>query len=70
MGALANLAQRDRVREAVRALAKNADIVFGDPEHVEVVGADAETGAFMSPVLLIGRSQDFQPRHAWQRSRR
>ena len=52
MGALASLAQRDRVREAVRALAKHADIVFGDPEHVDVVGADAEKGAFMSPVLL------------------
>jgi len=52
MGALVSTLQRDRVREAVRQLAKNADIVFGDPEHVEVVGADAEAGAFMSPVLL------------------
>lgn len=52
MGALVSTAQRDRVRESVRQLAKSADIVFGDPEHVEVVGADAEVGAFMSPVLL------------------
>lgn len=52
MGALVSTRQRDRVREAVRQLAKNADIAFGDPEHVEVVGADAEVGAFMSPVLL------------------
>ena len=29
-----------------------AGIVFGDPEHVEVVGADAERGAFLSPVLV------------------
>ncbi|GAA3353827.1 hypothetical protein GCM10020366_08470 [Saccharopolyspora gregorii] len=27
-------------------------MVFGDPEHVDVVGADAERGAFLSPVLL------------------
>jgi oxepin-CoA hydrolase/3-oxo-5,6-dehydrosuberyl-CoA semialdehyde dehydrogenase len=52
MGALVSLRQRERVRESVRALAKSADIVFGDPDQVEVVGADAEAGAFMSPVLL------------------
>ena len=52
MGPLASTAQRTRVRDAVRALAKSADIVFGDPDHVEVLDADAEAGAFMSPVLL------------------
>jgi len=52
MGALVSTLQRARVRDAVRALSKSADIVFGDPDHVEVVGADAEAGAFMSPVLL------------------
>jgi oxepin-CoA hydrolase/3-oxo-5,6-dehydrosuberyl-CoA semialdehyde dehydrogenase len=30
--------------------------VFGDPEHVEVVGADPDRGAFMSPVLI--RAED------------
>src|SRR5690606_10023789 len=30
----------------------SAEIVFGDPDHVDVIDADAESGAFMSPVLL------------------
>ena len=52
MGALASLAQRDEVRKAIEALRSSADIVYGDPDNVEVVGADAESGAFLSPVLL------------------
>ena len=52
MGALASLAQRDEVRKAVQALRASAEIVFGNPDVVEVIDADAETGAFMSPVLL------------------
>jgi len=52
MGALASLQQRDEVRKAVQALRASADLVFGDPDRVEVVDADAERGAFMSPVLL------------------
>jgi oxepin-CoA hydrolase/3-oxo-5,6-dehydrosuberyl-CoA semialdehyde dehydrogenase len=52
MGALASYAQRDEVRKAIEALRASADIVYGNPDQVEVVGADQETGAFMSPVLL------------------
>ena len=61
MGALASTLQRGRVRDAVRALAKSADIVFGDPDHVSVVGADAVTGAFMSPVLLRAHAGAEEP---------
>ncbi|RVX38721.1 oxepin-CoA hydrolase/3-oxo-5,6-dehydrosuberyl-CoA semialdehyde dehydrogenase [Nonomuraea polychroma] len=55
MGALVGLAQRDDVRAAVARLtgAREAgSIVYGDPHKVEVVGADAERGAFLSPLLL------------------
>jgi oxepin-CoA hydrolase/3-oxo-5,6-dehydrosuberyl-CoA semialdehyde dehydrogenase len=52
MGALASLAQRDEVRKAVQNLRGSAEIVFGDPDQVDVIDADAETGAFMSPILL------------------
>ncbi|MCD4525472.1 phenylacetic acid degradation bifunctional protein PaaZ [Nocardioides sp. cx-173] len=52
MGALASLEQRDEVRKAVQQLRASAEVVFGDPDHVEVVDGDAERGAFMSPVLL------------------
>ena len=52
MGALASLEQREEVRRSLKALEGAATIVFGDPEHVDVIGADAERGAFLSPVLL------------------
>ena len=52
MGALASLEQRAEVRRSVKGLLTAGRLVFGDPEHVEVVGADAERGAFISPLLL------------------
>ncbi|MER7547526.1 phenylacetic acid degradation bifunctional protein PaaZ [Spirillospora sp. NPDC127506] len=52
MGALATLGQREEVRRSLKALMDAGRVVFGDPEHVEVAGADAERGAFLSPVLL------------------
>ena len=52
MGALASLGQRDEVRKAVQALRGSAEVVFGDPDRVDVVDGDAERGAFMSPLLL------------------
>jgi oxepin-CoA hydrolase/3-oxo-5,6-dehydrosuberyl-CoA semialdehyde dehydrogenase len=52
MGALAGLEQREEVRRCVKALLGAADLVFGDPERVQVIGADAERGAFISPLLL------------------
>ncbi len=58
MGALASLEQREEVRRSLKALEGAATIVFGDPEHVEVTGADAARGAFMSPVLLRADGPD------------
>jgi oxepin-CoA hydrolase/3-oxo-5,6-dehydrosuberyl-CoA semialdehyde dehydrogenase len=52
MGALASLDQREEVRRSLKALLAVGTPVFGDPEHVQVVGADAERGAFISPVLI------------------
>jgi oxepin-CoA hydrolase/3-oxo-5,6-dehydrosuberyl-CoA semialdehyde dehydrogenase len=52
MGALASLDQREEVRRSLKALEDAATVVFGDPEHVNVQGADAERGAFLSPILL------------------
>jgi oxepin-CoA hydrolase / 3-oxo-5,6-dehydrosuberyl-CoA semialdehyde dehydrogenase len=53
MGALASLEQREEVRRSLKALSDAGRLVFGDPEHVDVVGADAERGAFISPLLLV-----------------
>ena len=52
MGALASLEQREEVRRSLKALQDAGRLVFGDPDHVDVVGADAERGAFLSPLLL------------------
>jgi oxepin-CoA hydrolase/3-oxo-5,6-dehydrosuberyl-CoA semialdehyde dehydrogenase len=52
MGALASREQREEVRRSLKALAGVGEIVFGDPEHVDVVDADAERGAFLSPILV------------------
>jgi len=52
MGALASLEQREEVRRSLKALESAGRLVFGDPEHVQVVGADADRGAFISPLLV------------------
>ncbi|HEY6932456.1 MAG TPA: phenylacetic acid degradation bifunctional protein PaaZ [Marmoricola sp.] len=52
MGALVGREQRDDVRTQIEKIRAQADLVFGDPAKVEVVGADAERGAFLSPILL------------------
>jgi oxepin-CoA hydrolase/3-oxo-5,6-dehydrosuberyl-CoA semialdehyde dehydrogenase len=58
MGALASLEQREEVRRSLKALAAAGRIVSGDPEHVEVTGADAERGAFLAPILLRADDSD------------
>ncbi len=52
MGALASLEQREEVRRSVKGLLAAGRLAYGDPEHVDVVGADAQRGAFISPLLL------------------
>jgi oxepin-CoA hydrolase/3-oxo-5,6-dehydrosuberyl-CoA semialdehyde dehydrogenase len=52
MGALASLDQREEVRRSLKSLLSVGTSVFGDPGRVDVVGADAERGAFISPVLI------------------
>ncbi len=52
MGALASLSQRDAVRAAVAILRGETEAISGDPERVELRGADADRGAFLAPLLL------------------
>ena len=53
MGALASLDQREEVRRSVKALLSAGRLVSGHPDHVDVLGASAERGAFMAPLLLL-----------------
>ncbi|MFT5054510.1 MAG: oxepin-CoA hydrolase/3-oxo-5,6-dehydrosuberyl-CoA semialdehyde dehydrogenase, partial [Oceanospirillaceae bacterium] len=52
MGALAGQDQMREVKEQVELLMKEADIVFGNLDPVEAIGADGTKGAFMSPILM------------------
>lgn len=52
MGALATKLQVERVRENATLLAKSQEIVFGSLDEVQVLGADANQGAFFSPILF------------------
>jgi oxepin-CoA hydrolase/3-oxo-5,6-dehydrosuberyl-CoA semialdehyde dehydrogenase len=61
MGALASLEQREEVRRSVKALADAGRIVFGDPERVDVEDGDADRGAFLSPILLVGDPERSEP---------
>ncbi|MBP6430239.1 MAG: phenylacetic acid degradation bifunctional protein PaaZ [Ferruginibacter sp.] len=53
MGSLAGQAQRNEVKEQVQKLLASSQIIYGSLDSVQVVDADAEKGAFMSPILLL-----------------
>jgi oxepin-CoA hydrolase/3-oxo-5,6-dehydrosuberyl-CoA semialdehyde dehydrogenase len=52
MGPLATTLQAERVRASVEELCKSQQIVFGDLNHFEIVGASAKRDAFFSPILF------------------
>jgi len=58
MGAVVSLGQRADVRAKVQTLLGHASLAFGDPARVEALGADAEAGAFLSPLLLFAERPD------------
>lgn len=52
MGALVSLSQKRAVQENIRAIAAEAEVVFGDPAAPGHDDAALKNGAFLSPVLL------------------
>jgi oxepin-CoA hydrolase/3-oxo-5,6-dehydrosuberyl-CoA semialdehyde dehydrogenase len=52
MGSLISHQQVKAVQDSVNDLAKEAQIVYGNLDKIETVGADAKKGAFISPILL------------------
>ena len=52
MGALASKEQVNRVKENVELLMTNQDLVYGNMNEFEVVGANKEKGAFFPPILF------------------
>jgi oxepin-CoA hydrolase/3-oxo-5,6-dehydrosuberyl-CoA semialdehyde dehydrogenase len=61
MGALVSLHQRDEVRDAVTALMRATEVVYGDPMSVNPVDADPERSAFMAPVVLLATGDRPEP---------
>ncbi|MEY4703295.1 MAG: phenylacetic acid degradation bifunctional protein PaaZ, partial [Bacteroidota bacterium] len=55
MGSLAGNEQRNDVRNQVQRLLASSEIIFGSLDSVQVMDADAKTGAFMSPILLMNQ---------------
>ena len=53
MGSLAGNEQKMEVREKVKELSKSQEIVFGSLDNFDVVGADKDKGAFISPILFL-----------------
>ena len=53
MGSLAGEVQRKEVREQVQKLLASSQIIYGSLDRVELIDADANKGAFISPVLLM-----------------
>ena len=56
MGALAGIEQRKEVKAQLQKLLASSEIVFGSMDQVEVLDADAQAGAFISPVLLLNKT--------------
>ena len=56
MGALASKAQVEEVRDRVREIAQTAEIVYGSLDRIDVIGADYDKGAFLSPILMLEKS--------------
>lgn len=53
MGSLAGQSQRSEVRSQVEKLLASSQIIYGSLDSVEVIDADANRGAFISPLLLL-----------------
>jgi oxepin-CoA hydrolase/3-oxo-5,6-dehydrosuberyl-CoA semialdehyde dehydrogenase len=52
MGSLATANQVKRVRASVEELVLSQQIIYGDMDNFEVLGADRNVGAFFSPILF------------------
>jgi oxepin-CoA hydrolase/3-oxo-5,6-dehydrosuberyl-CoA semialdehyde dehydrogenase len=52
MGAIAGQDQLYDVKNRIKDLLAESEMVYGNLDHVEVIGADSKKGAFISPILL------------------
>ena len=63
MGALAGLRQREDVRDAVAKLQEQSELVYGNANTVDVIDASNDSGAFISPILMISQDAENSAAH-------
>ncbi len=56
MGSLAGYEQRNEVKSQVQKLLASSEVLYGSLDSVSVMDADANIGAFMSPMLLMNKT--------------
>lgn len=56
MGALVSREQVYEVKQRIIELQQSSNIVFGDLEQFDVVGADKNKGAFLAPILFLNEN--------------
>lgn len=56
MGSLAGIKQREEVKERIQKLLATSQIIYGSLDSVTTIDADAEKGAFISPLLLLNEN--------------
>ena len=56
MGSLAGLKQRIEVKEQIQKLLASSQIIYGSLDSVELIDADINKGAFISPILLLNQN--------------
>ena len=56
MGSLAGNEQRNEVKTQVKKLLASSELIYGSLDSVSVIDADADLGAFMSPLLLLNNT--------------
>jgi oxepin-CoA hydrolase/3-oxo-5,6-dehydrosuberyl-CoA semialdehyde dehydrogenase len=56
MGPLASKEQVAEVKNKVRELCSEGEIVYGNLDDFEVIGADKNKGAFLAPILMVNNS--------------
>jgi len=56
MGSLAGQSQREEVKQQVQKLLASSQLIYGTLDSVEVIDADANKGAFLSPLLLMNEN--------------
>lgn len=56
MGALAGREQLEEVTKKVAELAKTSEMVYGSLGKIDLIGADWDKGAFMSPIVFLNQN--------------